>query len=387
MARILLVTNDFPPTIGGIQSYLRDFLATLNPQDVVVFASTQDRAAAAEHDATLPYTVVRWPRSIMLPTPTTARRMQQLIREHDIETVWFGAAAPLALMAPSARAAGASRIVATTHGHEVGWSMLPVARQALRRIGQNADVITYISEYTRNRLEPAFGSRAQWVHLPSAVNLEDFTPATREEKQAAREHFGLGPGPVIVCISRLVSRKGQDQLLRALPEVRARIPDAQLLIIGRGRYEATVRELARLYCPDAVVQEARDTAELRMALHAADVFAMPARTRGGGLDVEGLGIVYLEAQAAGLPVVAGDSGGAPETVTPETGIVVRGSSVPELEQALCTLLGDIPGAHRMGEAGRRHVEEHWTWEIMGARLREVLECDRAQAAVYPTSHA
>ncbi|ACP33286.1 glycosyltransferase family 4 protein [Corynebacterium aurimucosum] len=387
MARILLVTNDFPPTIGGIQSYLRDFLATLNPQDVVVFASTQDRAAAAEHDATLPYTVVRWPRSIMLPTPTTARRMQQLIREHDIETVWFGAAAPLALMAPSARAAGASRIVATTHGHEVGWSMLPVARQALRRIGQNADVITYISEYTRNRLEPAFGSRAQWVHLPSAVNLEDFTPATREEKQAAREHFGLGPGPVIVCISRLVPRKGQDQLLRALPEVRARIPDAQLLIIGRGRYEATVRELARLYCPDAVVQEARDTAELRMALHAADVFAMPARTRGGGLDVEGLGIVYLEAQAAGLPVVAGDSGGAPETVTPETGIVVRGSSVPELEQALCTLLGDIPGAHRMGEAGRRHVEEHWTWEIMGARLREVLECDRGQAAVYPTSHA
>lgn len=265
--------------------------------------------------------------------------------------------------------------------------MLPVARQALRRIGQNADVITYISEYTRNRLEPAFGTHAQWVHLPSAVNLEDFTPATTEEKQAAREHFGLGPGPVIVCISRLVPRKGQDQLLRAMPEVRARIPDAQLLIIGRGRYEATVRELARLYCPDAVVQEARDTAELRMALHAADVFAMPARTRGGGLDVEGLGIVYLEAQAAGLPVVAGDSGGAPETVTPETGIVVRGSSAPELEQALCTLLGDVPGAHRMGESGRRHVEERWTWEIMGARLREVLECDREQAAVYPTSHA
>ncbi|OFL19711.1 glycosyltransferase family 4 protein [Corynebacterium sp. HMSC062A03] len=387
MARTLLVTNDFPPTIGGIQSYLRDFLATLNPQDVVVFASTQDSDAAAEYDATLPYTVVRWPRSIMLPTPATARRMQQLIRENNIGTVWFGAAAPLALMAPSARAAGASRIVATTHGHEVGWSMLPLARQALRRIGQNADVITYISEYTRNRLEPAFGTRAQWVHLPSAVNLEDFTPATTEEKQAAREHFGLGPGPVIVCISRLVPRKGQDQLLRAMPEVRARIPDAQLLIIGRGRYESTVRELARLYCPDALVQEARDTAELRMALHAADVFAMPARTRGGGLDVEGLGIVYLEAQAAGLPVVAGDSGGAPETVTPETGIVVRGSSVPELELALCTLLGDVPGAHRMGEAGRRHVEEHWTWEIMGARLREVLECDRGQDAVYPTSHA
>ncbi|MTD96919.1 glycosyltransferase family 4 protein [Corynebacterium guaraldiae] len=387
MARTLLVTNDFPPTIGGIQSYLRDFLATLNPQDVIVFASTQDGDAAAEYDSTLPYTVVRWPRSIMLPTPATARQMQRLIREHDIETVWFGAAAPLALMAPAARAAGARRIVATTHGHEVGWSMLPGARQALRRIGKSSDVLTYISDYTRNRLEPAFGSGARWVHLPSAVNLEDFTPATAAEKQAARAHFGLGSGPVIVCISRLVPRKGQDQLLRAMPAVRVRIPDAQLLIIGRGRYEPTLRELAHLYYPDAVIQEARDTAELRLALHAADVFAMPARTRGSGLDVEGLGIVYLEAQAAGLPVVAGDSGGAPETVTPETGLVVRGSSVPELEEALCTLLGDAPRAHRMGAAGRRHVEERWTWEIMGARLREILECDRGQAGVYPTSHA
>lgn len=281
MARTLLVTNDFPPTIGGIQSYLRDFLATLNPQDVVVFASTQDGDVAAEYDSTLPYTVVRWPRSIMLPTPATARQMQRLIREHDIETVWFGAAAPLALMAPAARAAGARRIVATTHGHEVGWSMLPGARQALRRIGKSSDVLTYISDYTRNRLEPAFGSGARWVHLPSAVNLEDFTPATAAEKQAARAHFGLGSGPVIVCISRLVPRKGQDQLLRAMPAVRVRIPDAQLLIIGRGRYEPTLRELAHLYYPDAVIQEARDTAELRLALHAADVFAMPARTRGG----------------------------------------------------------------------------------------------------------
>lgn len=387
MARTLLVTNDFPPTIGGIQSYLRDFLATLNPEDVVVFASTQDGDAAAEYDATLPYTVVRWPRTIMLPTPATARRMQSLIREYDIETVWFGAAAPLALMASAARAAGARRIVATTHGHEVGWSMLPIARQALRRIGQHADAITYISDYTRTRLEPAFGTHARWVHLPSAVNLDDFTPATEGEKQSAREHFGLGPGPVIVCISRLVPRKGQDQLLRAMPAVRARFPDAQVLIIGRGRYEQTLRELARLYCPGAMLQEARGTEELQLALHAADVFAMPARTRGGGLDVEGLGIVYLEAQAAGLPVIAGDSGGAPETVTSETGIVVRGSSVLELEQALCTLLGDVPGARRMGAAGRRHVEEHWTWEIMGARLREVLECDRGQAGVYPTSHA
>lgn len=377
MARTLLVTNDFPPTIGGIQSYLRDFLRTLDSQDVVVFASTQDADAAAEYDKSVDYTVVRWPRKVMLPTPATAHEMQRLIREHDIETVWFGAAAPLALMASAARKAGARRIVATTHGHEVGWSMLPVARQALRRIGDTSDVVTYISEYTRRRLTRAFGPHPRWVHMPSAVSLEDFVPATEAQKATARRHFGLGEGPVIVCISRWVPRKGQDQLLRAMPRVRQAYPDAQLLIIGRGSYESTLRVLAQEYCPDAVLREARDTEELLMALHAADIFAMPARTRGGGLDVEGLGIVYLEAQAAGLPVIAGDSGGAPETITPESGVVVRGSDLAEVEEAVELLLGDVPLRHHMATSGRRHVEEHWTWEIMGARLREVLECDRS----------
>ncbi|MDU3174703.1 MAG: glycosyltransferase family 4 protein [Corynebacterium striatum] len=372
MARTLLVSNDFPPTIGGIQSYLRDFVSTLDPSEVVVFASTQDAEAAALYDAAQPYQVIRWPRRIMLPTPATVREMQRLIKAYDIDIVWFGAAAPLALMGKAAKEAGATKVVATTHGHEVGWSMLPVARQALRCIGEHADVITYISDYTLRRLQAPFGPGPKWVHLPSAVSLEDFQPADEQKKQAARAHFGLSDGPVITCISRLVPRKGQDQLLRALPKVRAQFPNAQLLIIGRGRYRKALERLAEIYAPDVIIREAKDTTELQMALHAADVFAMPARTRGGGLDVEGLGIVYLEAQACGVPVIAGDSGGAPETVTDGTGIVVSGSSVAELEEALCALLGDAPRARRMGQAGRNHVETAWTWEIMGGRLREVL---------------
>ena len=374
MARILLVSNDFPPTIGGIQSYLRDFVDTLDPAEVLVFASTQDKAAAASYDAGLPYRVIRWPRRIMLPTPATIKEMQRIIREENIEIVWFGAAAPLALMGKAAKEAGARKVVATTHGHEVGWSMLPLARTALRLIGNSADCVTYISEYTKRRLVAAFGPHPRWVHLPSGVDSQEFRPGNAEQKLAARRHFGLKSyGPVIVCISRMVPRKGQDQLLRAMPEILERFPDAQILLVGRGRYRATIEKLSSMYFPAAVIHEAKDSKELEQALHAADVFAMPARTRGGGLDVEGLGIVYLEAQAAGLPVVAGNSGGAPETVTGATGIVVNGASVPELTAALIDILSDPTRARAMGVAGRENVEKHWSWDIMGGRLREILE--------------
>ena len=372
MARILLVTNDFPPTIGGIQSYLRDFVATLNPEDVIVFASTQDAEEAAAFDAAAAYEVVRWPGSVMLPTPAVEREMRRIIRERGIEVVWFGAAAPLALMGKAAKRAGARRVIATTHGHEVGWSMLPGARAALRRIGASADIITFISSYTKSRLEKAFGPGARWVRMPSAVDAGAFTPATPQAKRAARAGLGLAEGSlVIVCVSRLVPRKGQDQLIRAMPAVRERFPEAELLIVGQGRYKATLEALADIYHPATHFVEAQGEDGLKRVLTAADVFAMPARTRGGGLDVEGLGIVYLEAQAAGLPVIAGDSGGAPETVTPETGVVVPGGDLRALEEALCGLLGDPLARERMGSAGRAYVEEEWNWKRMGDTLREI----------------
>ncbi len=374
MPTTLLVTNDFPPRVGGIQSYLRDFVSLLDPRDVVVFASTQDAAAAREHDASVPYEVVRWSRSTMLPTPATARRMQGIIRERGISTVWFGAAAPLSVMGGAARRAGARRIIATTHGHEVGWSMLPGARQVLGLIGSNADVVTYISDYTLRRFRRAFGTRPDFVHLPSGVDVEAFQPIEEERRHAVRRRWGIEEGvPLIVCVSRLVPRKGQDQLLRAMPRVRAALGEARLVIVGQGRYEATLRVLAGRYDPTAIFTGGLDFEDMVDLLAAADVAAVPARTRGGGLDVEGLGIVYLEAQACGVPVIAGDSGGAPETVTPASGRVVPGDDAEDLAEALVEVLGSRQRRAEMGAAGRRYVEESWTWEVMGERLRRVLD--------------
>lgn len=366
--RVLVVTNDFPPTVGGIQSYVRDFLATLPADDVVVFASTQDAVAASEWDERAPYKVIRWPQRIMLPTRGVSRRMSQIIAEERIDTVWFGAAAPLALLAPAARNAGAYRVVASTHGHEVGWSMLPVARQALRFIGRHCDAISYISRYTHRRLRRSFGPTTTWVRLPSGV---DATAYRRPSDLDIRTQLSLGPGPIVACISRLVPRKGQDTLLAVWPKIVAAFPEAQLVLAGEGPYEKSLRKQAEGVSGVSIVGRISDPQRTAL-LQQCDIFAMPARTRGWGLDVEGLGIVYLEAQAAGVPVIAGDSGGAPETITSDSGVVVAGGDSDALEQALLQLLADPERRKRMGAAGQRFVVEKWNWERLGREFRRLL---------------
>ena len=377
MPRTLVVTNDFPPRPGGIQSYLHALATRLPDQDLVVCAPAWAHATGShpEFDADQPFPVVRHPGGLMLPTPSVARRAKEILRAEQCDTVWFGAAAPLALLAPQLRSAGAERVIASTHGHEVGWSMLPGARQALRRIGSTTDVVTFVSKYTRSRFAAAFGPRAALEYLPSGVDTEQFKPDVAARKEI-RTRYGLGDRPTAVCVSRLWPRKGQDMLIRALPEIRRRVPDAALLLVGGGPYEDRLRAMAQqLGVAEHVVLTGRvPWEELPAHYVAGDVFAMPCRTHGRGLDVEGLGIVYLEASASGLPVVAGRSGGAPETVLDGvTGHVVDGRDVAQLVESVGTLLADPTLAAEMGEAGRRWVSRHWRWEDIARRLARLLD--------------
>jgi phosphatidylinositol alpha-1,6-mannosyltransferase len=295
-------------------------------------------------------------------------------REHRCSAVWFGAAAPLALLAPALRRAGAERIVATTHGHEAGWAMLPGARQVLRHIGGTCDVVTYLSEYFSRRLAPAFGPRATLRRLTPGVDVETFHPGV--DGSAVRARHGLTGRPVVVCVSRLVPRKGQDALIRALPAIRRTVPGAVLLLVGRGRYRDELARLARRsgVADHVVFTGGVPAGELAAHYAAGDVFAMPCRTRRGGMDVEGLGIVYLEASALGLPVVVGDSGGAPEALRDgETGYLVDGRDVTAIADRTAELLDDAPLRAKFGEAGRQWVQAEWRWDAVAAQLRALLD--------------
>src|SRR6266487_6314415 len=371
--KTLVVTNDFPPRQGGIQSFVHALAAGRPPGSVAVYAPIFDGAAG--FDARQPFPVIRHRSALMLPTPRVLARAREIVTEFGCDTVLFGAAAPLGLLAPGLRRSGITRCVAITHGHEAGWARLPGARSLLRRIGDQVDVVTYLGDYFRTRLARALSpaAAARMVRLAPGVDVTSFRPGSGGV--GVRAGLGLAGRPVVVCVSRLVPRKGQDTLIRAWPQVRAVVPDAALLLVGGGPYAGRLQRLAgRLGVAGSVIFTGSvPWSELPSHYDAGDVFAMPCRTRRHGLDVEGLGIVYLEASATGLPVIGGDSGNAPDAIRDgETGYVVAGRSPAGVADRLVHLLTDPSGARAMGEKGLAWVDQEWRWDLVAQRLQQIL---------------
>jgi phosphatidyl-myo-inositol dimannoside synthase len=374
VARTLVVTNDFPTRQGGIEAFVLALCHRMPPSEVVVYTATMPGDTA--YDAGLPFRVVRDPARRLLPTGAVAGRTRRVLRAERCDRVLFGAAAPLGLLAGGLRAAGARRIVALTHGHETWWARVPGARQALRRIGRTTDALTYLGDYTREAIAAALApdDARRMVRLTPGVDTETFSPGTGGD--VVRKRLGLSADqPVVVCVARLTARKGQDTLIRAWPQVLRAVPDAALLVVGDGPHRATLERLAdetgvRRH---VVFTGAVPWTDIPPYFDAGNVFAMPCRTRLGGLEPEALGIVFLEAQASGLPVVVGDSGGAPDAVVHgETGYVVDPYNPVAVAAKVSDLLTDTRKARAMGDRGRAWVRENWSWDASVATLRELL---------------
>jgi phosphatidyl-myo-inositol dimannoside synthase len=374
VSRCLIVTNDFPPRQGGIETFVYELACRFPSDEVVVYTSSE--AGAERFDANLSFPVVRDVARRLLPVRRVADRACELARAYRCDRVWFGAAAPLGLLAQRLRDTGVQQMVATTHGHEVWWARLPASRQALRRIADRVDTLTYLGSYTQAALAPAISkpAAARMARLTPGVDTSRFAPDV--DASTIRTRYRLGGRPVILAVSRLVARKGQDMLIRALPAIRRAVPDAVMLLVGTGPDHARLRRLtARLELTDAVIFVGGvPHRHLPQFYAAADVFAIPCRTRLRGLEPEGLGIVFLEAAAAGLAVVAGDSGGAPEAVRHgETGYVVDSRSPRETAARLTELLTNSTAARAMGEKGRHWVHTEWTWDTSYQQLARMLD--------------
>ena len=375
MPRTLVVTNDFPPRRGGIETFVHSLTQALPPDDVVVYTAAMPGQAAV--DAALPFLVVRDPDGTLLPLPSVGRRTAHVLRSTGCERVLFGAAAPLGLLAPTLRRAGAHRIVALTHGHETWWAKTPGARTALRRIAAEADTLTFVSRWCRDQIAAALPAAAaqRMRRLSPGVDTQRFRPGCGGA--AVRDRLGIAADrPVVVCAARMVARKGQDTLVRGWRDVLNAEPDAMLLFVGDGPRRRRVAQLAEAQgvARSVVFAGSVPWSQVPAHLDAGNVFAMPCRTRLGGLEPEALGIVFLEAAACGLPVVVGSSGGAPETVKPgKTGHLVDSRDPAAVARTLGGLLRDPAAARQMGQQGRTWVESAWTWAAAGSRLRALLD--------------
>jgi phosphatidyl-myo-inositol dimannoside synthase len=374
VSRTLVVTNDFPTRRGGIETFVFELCKRFEPKDVVVY--TASMPDDHEFDAKLPFPVLRDPTSMLVPSPAVARRVVRAFGEYRCDRVLFGAAAPLGLLAPRLRDAGAKRIVGLTHGHEAWWARVPVTRQALRRIGDGCDVLTYVSGWCRDVISSALSpaAAARMERLAPGVDVEGFRPGCGGA--AVRSQLGIdADAPVVVSVGRMTPRKGQDTLVRAWPQVAAQVPRARLLLVGDGPYRPKVQRLAHSFgVQDSVVfTGAVKWGGMPAYIDAGDVFAMPSRSRRLGLEVEALGIVALEAAACGLPVLVGNSGGAPDTVLDgQTGHVVDASEPEDVALKTASLLQDPALAMAMGTVGRERVTNKWSWAASSATLQALL---------------
>ena len=373
--KILLVTNDLGPRAGGIESFVLGLLERVEPNSVVILTSKQKNSDPFDQELMNKYgaVVIRDRSKILLPTPRTTRKAIKILKKYQATTVWFGAAAPLALMAKGLRKAGAANIVALTHGHEVWWAKLPVFRNAIAKISRDVDTLTYLGDFTKNAMLPVISDTSKLVKIAPGIDVKHFSPSEIDLKLI--EKYRLQNRRVIVSVGRLVHRKGQDKLIEAMPEVLKKYPDAVLLLVGQGPIKSMLDKLIRHHSlENNVIFTGRiQFADLPKYIQLGEIFAMPSRDRFFGLEVEGLGIVYLEASACGVPVIVGKSGGAPDAVIEnKTGLTVDGTNPKEIAEAVCKLLSDTKLAKQMGDEGRKWVVENWRWEIWSDKFNKLL---------------
>lgn len=362
------MTNDFPPRMGGINYLVDQIMRRFPAGGATIFASSYP--GYAEFDASYPHEVIRLPTTMMLPTPDVRRRLHAELHARKPDVVLFGAIWPLGHMGPWVKRKLGIPYAGFSHGLELTAARIP---GLLGRIGREALFVTVGSDWTRRRLERAFDRVGDMPTVASGVDVHFFRPNV-SDRDVRRRH-ALGDAPVICCVSRLVARKGQDMLIRALPRIARAVPEVRLLIAGTGPHERVLKGLARSrgVADRVVFAGGVPYAELPAYFRAGDVFAMPCRARWLGLDVEALGAVFLQASAVGRPIVVGRSGGAPEAVRDgETGVLVDPRSPEAIADVIVDLLSEPERAAAMGAAGARWMQEEWTWDAQAARVRALL---------------
>ena len=373
--KVLLVTNDLGPRAGGIETFVLGLIEGLPKDSLIIYTSSQkgDKAFDAQLLEKFGAVVIRDRAKMLLPTPRITRKAVKILKQQQIKNVWFGAAAPLALMAGKLRSAGASNIVALTHGHEVWWAKIPILKSLLKKIIKDVDHLGYLGDFTKGEIAKISNQPQKFLQIAPGIDTQHFAP--KIARGDLIEKYRLDGRRVIVSVGRLVHRKGQDELVKAMPKILEQFPDAILLFVGEGPIKQMLFNSAKQLgvLPKVVFAGRVSHHDLPDYICLGEIFAMPVRSRFSGLEVEGLGIVYLEASACGLPVIVGNSGGAVDAVLDKkTGLLVDGTKSDQIADAICELLANPERAKQMGADGRDWVINNWQLSSWSEKFNKVL---------------
>ena len=373
--KVLLVTNDLGPRAGGIETFVLGLIEGLPKNSLIIYTSSQkgDKAFDAQLLEKFGAVVIRDRAKILLPTPRITRKAAKILMQSQIKNVWFGAAAPLALMAGKLRSAGASNIVALTHGHEVWWAKIPILKTLLKKIIKDVDHLGYLGDFTKGEIAKISDQPQKFLQIAPGIDTNHFAP--KKVRNDLIEKYRLDGRRVIVSVGRLVHRKGQDELVKAMPKILEQFPDAILLFVGEGPIKQMLFNSAKQLgvLPKVLFTGRVSHHDLPDYICLGEIFAMPVRSRFSGLEVEGLGIVYLEASACGLPVIVGNSGGAVDAVLDKkTGLLVDGTKSDQIADAICELLASPERAKQMGADGRDWVIKNWQLSTWSEKFNKVL---------------
>ena len=373
--KVLLVTNDLGPRAGGIETFVLGLIEGLPKDSLIIYTSSQkgDKAFDAQLLEKFGAVVIRDRAKMLLPSPRITRKAVKILKQQQIKNVWFGAAAPLALMAGKLRSAGASNIVALTHGHEVWWAKIPILKSLLKKIIKDVDHLGYLGDFTKGEIAKISNQPQKFLQIAPGIDTQHFAP--KIARGDLIEKYRLDGRRVIVSVGRLVHRKGQDELVKAMPKILEQFPDAILLFVGEGPIKQMLFNSAKQLgvLPKVVFAGRVSHHDLPDYICLGEIFAMPVRSRFSGLEVEGLGIVYLEASACGLPVIVGNSGGAVDAVLDKkTGLLVDGTKSDQIADAICELLANPERAKQMGAAGRDWVINNWQLSSWSEKFNKVL---------------
>ena len=366
----LLVTNDYPPKVGGIQSYLWEIYRRLPQEEVTVLCTPYENCEAFDVKQT--HKIIRTKQRVLLPTPQLAKEIQSIIKKRNIDFVLFDPAVPVGMLGPKI----GTPYGVILHGAEVTIpGRIPGLRQILRKVLRNSQLVVTAGQYSTEEAERAAKTSLPVVIVPPGVDDKRFRPLTPQQRVYARSKYNLNEADeVILTLSRLVPRKGMDVLIKACADLKASRPRLKLLIAGTGRDQRRLENIAkRKEAPVTFLGHIPDE-DIPNLYGLADLFSMLCRVRWGGLEQEGFGIVFLEAAAAGIPQLAGKSGGAGEAVLEAmTGKVVSSpKDVDSVKEAICEILDDETKYQEMKKLSRQRAETEFSYDHLAAAFHDSL---------------